>query len=98
MIEDVKLAVEKRRRKQIQINAYHRTFGTPDGKIVLAQLLEQFRFDRPTFVKVAGKYCPIEAAIRDGNREIYLHILEFLKLPVDGDANINTAKPAVKAE
>lgn len=101
MSEDIKLAIEKRRRKQIAVNAFHRTFATKDGKLALEILKTAFKTDQPAFLNVAGKdggirFDPLCAAKRDGQRDVILQVEAFLSESIDGDANIKTAKPKVR--
>lgn len=102
MSEDIKLAIEKRRRKQIAVNAFHRTFATKDGKIAMDVLRAAFKTDQPAFLNVGGKdglrFDTHHAAKRDGQRDVILQIEAFLAEPVEGDGNIKTAKPKVRTE
>lgn len=101
MSEDIKLAIEKRRRKQLTVNAFHRTFATKDGKLAMEVLKAAFKTDQPAFLNVAGKdggirFDPLCAAKRDGQRDVILQIEAFLSEPIEGDGNIKDAKPRVK--
>lgn len=103
MSEDIQLAIAKRKRKQLAVNAFHRTFATKDGKLAMDILKTAFKTDQPAFLNVAGKdggirFDPLCAAKRDGQRDVILQIEAFLSEPIDGDANIKTAKPAVKSQ
>lgn len=102
MSEDIKLAIEKRRRKQIAVNAFHRTFATKDGKIAMDVLKAAFKTDHPAFLNVGGndgiRFDPYHAAKRDGQRDVILQIEAFLSEPIEGDRNIKTAKPKVRTE
>lgn len=102
MSEPLDKAIEKRRRAQRIVNAYHRTFNSEDGKIVLADLINVFGLDKPAFLNLAKpgeiRFDPVHAAKRDGQRDIKLHIEANLAAAVNGDANITTAKPAAKRE
>lgn len=97
---DLRQAIEKRKRRQATINAFHRTFATKDGKIALDVLRAAFKTDQPAFLNVGGKegvrYDPLHAAKRDGQRDVILQIDAYLREPIEGDGNIETAKPRVK--
>jgi hypothetical protein len=50
-------------------------FDIPEGQLVLADLEKLFGTNLPTFVPVAdGSFDPIRAAVRDGQRQVILHI------------------------
>lgn len=89
---------ELERQKEIQriTNAYHRVFGSEDGKLVLANLKAYFRMNRPAFERSLGHaYDPIAAALRDGQREVVLFIDHKLSQPVTGDGDIEQPKTTV---
>jgi hypothetical protein len=70
-------------------NAYHRTFDSEEGRIVLDNLKAYFRMNRPAFERTLGRtFDPIAAAVRDGQREVILFIEHKLSLPVVGDADV----------
>lgn len=103
MSEELAEAIAKKKRKQTTINSFHRTFATKDGKLAMDILRVAFKIDQPAFLNVAGKdegvrFDPLHAAKRDGQRDVILQIEAFLALPIDGDANIKTAKPKVRTE
>jgi hypothetical protein len=88
--------------RQNIVNAYHRMFRSEEGNIVLKDLKTAFGFELPAFIPITSKpgampnapgvltsYDPIYAAIRDGQRQVILHINTQLELPVTGDANID---------
>lgn len=99
---DIQKAVEKLRAKQRVVNAFHRTFDSTDGKLVLETLRKAFRTDMPAFLNLnpggSPRYDLTHAAKRDGQRDVILQIEAFLAEPVTGDANINTAKRKVKKQ
>ena len=50
-------------------------FASPQGETVLADLEKVFGFSAQAFQPdAAGAYCPLKAAIRDGQRSVLLHI------------------------
>jgi hypothetical protein len=50
-------------------------FASPQGEIVLADLEKVFGFSAQAFQPDSqGAYCPLRAAIRDGQRSVLLHI------------------------
>jgi hypothetical protein len=86
--------LERRRQHQRITNAYHRVFRNSDGKTVLDDLVASFGINIPAFLTTSTRagesisYDPIYAAIRDGQRSVYLHISAKLDIPVIGDANL----------
>jgi hypothetical protein len=101
--DDLRQAIEKRKRRQVAINAFHRTFGTKDGRLVLELLRAAFKTDQPAFLNLAGReggvrYDALHAAKRDGQRDVLLQIEAYLAQPIEGDGNVETAKPRVRAK
>ena len=96
-------AVDRKRKAQRVINAYHVIFSGPDGDIVLNDLITAFGLEIPAFLPTATspgepiKYDPYYAAIRDGQRSVYLHIQAKMKAQMTGEGNINEA-PTVLTE
>lgn len=89
---------ELERQKDLQriTNAYHRTFSSEDGKLVLANLKAYFRMNRPAFERSLNHaYDPIAAALRDGQREVILFIDHKLAQPVQADGDIEQPKTTV---
>ena len=86
--------LERRRQHQRIINAYHRVFRNPDGKTVLDDIVASFGVNIPAFLTTSTRagesisYDPIYAAIRDGQRSVFLHIAAKLDATVIGDANL----------
>jgi hypothetical protein len=86
--------IERARERQRLVNAYHRTFDTPEGAEVLADIRAHFMTNRPAFLRGPnGEYDAHAAAIRDGNREVELYIAVMLSHPAAGDSNVE--KPVV---
>jgi hypothetical protein len=84
--------IEKIRKAQQVTNAYHRLFNSDEGKIVLADLRQSFGLDQPAFIPFATqadglRFDPLAAAIRDGQRQVDLHIRAKLAAKPDGDEN-----------
>ena len=91
--------IERAKERQRTINAYHRLFAGEDGQRVLEDLKGNFGFKHPAFLpRRAGGYDPYHAAIRDGQRQVLLHIESILAAEVIGDANIETPQVTVKTE
>ena len=88
-------ARDRARHAQRTINAYHVIFSGPDGETVLNDLISAFGINIPAFLPTATrageniKYDPYYAAIRDGQRSVYLHIRAKLDAAVTGDANVD---------
>lgn len=57
---------------------YKRVFGTPEGKIVLADIMRRARVLSTTFAKD-----PYETAFREGERNVALMILSEVKLDIE---------------
>jgi hypothetical protein len=77
-------------------NAYHRVFGTDEGKVVLQNLRAYFRMGRPAFERSLNHaYDPLAAALRDGQREVLLFIEHKLCSPVIADGDIDQPKTTV---
>jgi hypothetical protein len=92
---------DRARRMQRIVNAYHRVFRSPDGELVLADLTAAFGFNLPTFLATGTKpgeikYNRTYAAIRDGQRQVYLHIQTRLDTPVRGDADFDLPVNIIK--
>lgn len=66
------------------IRAYHATFATESGQIVLAELLRTFPPDRPRFSQ-ATNFDLVRAAVLDGQAQTVKHILNALKSPIMDD-------------
>ena len=89
---------ELERSKSLQriTNAYHRTFLTEEGRIVLDNLKAYFRINRPAFERsLSHPYDPLAAALRDGQREVILFIDHKLSQPVQADGDIEQPKTTV---
>lgn len=94
---------ERAIKAQRLINAYHRTFNTPEGKLVLADLDSKFGVTFPAFLPLEKgshglSYDPIHAAIRDGQRSVRLHIEKALSLPIAGEDEKKRRKARVKKD
>lgn len=88
-------AIEKAKHAQRVINAYRRLFKTAAGKIVLEDLKAKFGTALPAFIPRAdGGFDPIWAAVRDGQRQVLIHIDHQRSLPAQGDGNVE--KPQAK--
>jgi hypothetical protein len=93
--EDLQRAKERQR----TINAYHRTFSSEDGRRVLEDLKSVFGIQFPAFVpRQGGEYDTHHAAIRDGQRQVILHVESVLAEEMQGDANVDQPQVTVKTE
>lgn len=87
--------LERGKSMQRITNAYHRTFKSEDGQVVLDNLRAYFRMNRPAFERTLGHaYDPVAAALRDGQREVVLWIEHKLSQPAVGDADVE--RPATE--
>ena len=90
-------ALDRKRKSQRITNAYHVIFSGPDGEVVLNDLVSAFGMELPAFLPTATspgkpiKYSKAYAAIRDGQRSVYLHIMAKLKAKMEGEGNITEA-------
>jgi hypothetical protein len=90
--------LEREQATQTVVNAYHRAFRNQDGNVVLADLEAAFGINLPCFLPVGTRpgvqiaYDPLYAAVRDGQRQVYLHIMARLNVPPKGDADITQPK------
>jgi hypothetical protein len=50
-------------------------FNIPDGELVLADLEKAFGVNLPAFTPNSdGSFDPVRAAVRDGQRQVFLHL------------------------
>lgn len=97
MSADKKL--ERERKNQQVINAFHRVFETPDGKLILEHLRAHAAMHIGSFRPLpGGRYDPLHAALCDGQKSMVLHIEEILTKTVVGDANIEKPQTTVTME
>lgn len=88
--------LEREKERQRVVNAYHRVFDSEDGRIVLTNLKNYFRTNRPAYERtITNAYDPIGAALRDGQREVILFIENKLATPASGDADVDKPKTQV---
>lgn len=80
--------------------AYHRVFATADGKRVLADMKRAFGLHMPAFIpQTRGRHCEYDAthaAIRDGQRQVVLHIEAKLAQMPTADGNEEQPRRKVK--
>lgn len=90
----------RRQKQQLVVNAYHRVFGTSkdtrnaEQRLVWDDLNKCFGFDAAAFT--GPDYNTHKAAIRDGQRQVHLHIETMLKRPVLGDDNLKPKTKVIK--
>jgi hypothetical protein len=89
--------LEHDRKLQRIINAYHRVFEEPEGKIVMEDLQTVFGLDRPAYLPLEDRdggmrYDETHGKLRDGQRSVFLHIAARLRKPAQGDDNIKEPK------
>ena len=94
---------ERAIKSQRLVNAYHRTFKTPEGKLVLEDLASKFGTNMPAFLPLEKgtlglSYDTTHAAIRDGQRSVCLHIDKALSLPIAGEGDKKRSKARVKKD
>lgn len=90
--------LEKAKRAQRLVNAYNRLFASEDGKKVLQDLKASFGFNQPAFIPLPSGYDATHAAIRDGQRQVILHIEAQLSAVAIGDGNLEKPKATVEIE
>ena len=95
-----KTDLEKARDKAKLQTAYHRTFETDEGRLVLEDIKKAFGTDFPAFrADGQGRFDPIYAAIRDGQRQVILHIEQILSTTTpDGDGNVEEPSVTIITE
>lgn len=81
--------LETARKNQRLINAYRELFKSKAGELVLEDLRKRFGVNMPAFLpKKGGGYDPLWAAVRDGQRQVIIHIEHQISLPAQGDGNV----------
>jgi hypothetical protein len=84
MTDDEKIRREKE--SQQVVNAYHRVFTGPDGKLILTDLYKAFGTHMPAFLALPdGGFDTHHAAKRDGQKDIIRHIHAKLAATPKGD-------------
>jgi hypothetical protein len=78
-------SAERKAKQQRLTNAHHRLWSSEDGKTVLDDIKRQFSTDRSAFFPIEGKYDPINAALRDGQRSVVIYIESRLAAEAKGD-------------
>lgn len=82
--------LEKKVRSEKTLLAFN-FFNTPEGDLVMKELERSFGSHFPAFVaSPAGEFCPIRAAIRDGQRQVILHILAMTQKSHEQTTNTKT--------
>ncbi len=88
--------LDRAKHQQRVINAYRRLFGSDEGKLVLDDLRERFGTEKPAFIpNQGGGYDPLWAAVRDGQRQVVIHIDFQTSLPAQGDGNVEETQAKV---
>ncbi|HWL54286.1 MAG TPA: hypothetical protein VNQ90_17735 [Chthoniobacteraceae bacterium] len=89
-------AIERAKHAQRVVNAYRRVFGSEEGKLVLEDLRGKFGTDKPAFIpKPDGGFDPLWAAVRDGQRQVVIHVEHQMSLPAQGDGNVEEPQTKV---
>ncbi len=66
-------------------------FASPGGQKILEDLKARFGVDAPAFIDVPGQpFDPIRAAIRDGQRQVILHIERATRIATHEQTPKNT--------
>lgn len=61
--------------KAQRLLAAYSFFNTPQGELVMADLEKAFGLNHQAFLPDAnGGFCPLRAAVRDGQRGVLLHL------------------------
>lgn len=94
-VSEEQLAAE--RELQSVINARHRLEQNPDFKLLRAHSEKFHRTHLTSFlVRRNGTYDPLAAAMRDGQRSVFIHWDELLACVPTGPGNIIEPKVSVK--
>ena len=73
--------IKIRIRDNEEILAFKRVFSSKDGQTILENFRRVFGLDEPAFIRRAdGTYCETEGKIRDGQRQVFLHVKRMLLL------------------
>jgi hypothetical protein len=83
----------RRRKAQNVVMACHRLAANPDFKLFREDTEKLMGLEMPSFIP---PYDTHHAAIRDGQKSVFIHFDAKLKLPATGDANLKP-KPKVKS-
>ena len=55
-------------------------FGSPQGELIVKDLERLFGVHAPAFIQDKdGRFCPLKAAMRDGQRSVVLHLINAYK-------------------
>ena len=60
------------------IQSYKRVFGTPDGQIVLRDMMGAHHYESSTLRAAGNPIDPLMLAVAEGERNVVLRILTFL--------------------
>jgi hypothetical protein len=91
--------LDRAREKARLINAYHRTFNTTDGQLVLEDFRRAFGTESPAFIPGPNGFDPYRAAQRDGQRQVVIHVETILKTTTpDGDGNVEKSAVTIITE
>jgi hypothetical protein len=91
--EQAMAELARRQKAQQVVQACHRLAANPDWKLFREEITNAMGLDMPAFLP---PYDPHHAAVRDGQRSVFLHFDAKLKFPSTGDANLKP-KPKVKS-
>ncbi len=79
----------RRQYAQSVVNACHRLAENPDFKLFRENVEKVMGMDMPSFIPPYDTHL---AAIRDGQKSVFMHFDSLLKKPVTGDANLKPKK------
>lgn len=71
-------------RRAVMVSQYHAAFSSGAGRVVLADLKTHFDPLAASFSTETG-FDPIKAAVRDGQRQVLIHIIAQLERDPDAE-------------
>lgn len=87
--ERAKVELERRRQAQRVVNACHRLAENADFKLFRAEVERAMGMEMPSFVPPYDTHL---AAIRDGQKSVFMHFDAKLRQPAAGDGNVKARK------
>ena len=65
-------------KEQTILQSYKRVFGTPDGQVVMRDMMAAHHFESSTLRAAGNPIDPLMLAVAEGERNVVLRILTFL--------------------
>lgn len=87
--ERARVELERRRQSQRVTNACHRLAGNADFKLFREEVERAMGMEMPSFIPPYDTHL---AAIRDGQKSVFMHFDAKLRQPASGDDNVKARK------